>query len=258
MEREKRKNARRTGAVSLLLALVALAAATAVTAAWFVISDHARVYSLGLDVTTGLSLRFDLDAHETFAAYRSTLTVGEIFERIRRESGFDPEKTPLKPVTTADARTFTFRSGKEPAPSEGAYLRFTLHFMASEDMLVHLSSANSAAGAGDGTHVDSRTPGLSAAMRISFAGAEGTAVYDPGGTAAGSGQGLRSFGLPPAALMTYSDENALFFAKANTDIPIEVCIWMEGTDPACTDAVKNGDFAIRLRFVGTDADNNTL
>ena len=33
---------------------------------------------------------------------------------------------------------------------------------------------------------------------------------------------------------------------------------MEGTDDACTDLLKGGDYSIQLRFVGTDEDLKTL
>ena len=84
--------------VSLLLVLVALAGITAVTLAWFSISNHTRVYSMDMDVTTGPSLRFDLDAHEDFADYKQTLGMAEIFGRIRRELGYDPAETDRKSV----------------------------------------------------------------------------------------------------------------------------------------------------------------
>lgn len=244
--------------VSLLLVLVALAGITAVTLAWFSISNHTRVYSMDMDVTTGPSLRFDLDAHGDFADYKQTLGMAEIFGRIRRELGYDPAETPLDPVTTTDGQTFTLRNGTVKEAREGKYLTFTLHFMATEDMQVHLSTAHSREGE-DGTSVTSRFSGLPQAMRVSFTCGGQTAVYDPGAgnTARNTGK-LRIFGLPAAERMIYNENSNLFHISAYTDTPVTVHIWIEGTDEMCTNELKGGDYAIRLRFVGTDEENVPL
>lgn len=258
MNKEQTTNTRRMATVSLLLFLIALVSVTAATLAWFSITDNTRVYSMDMEVTTGASLRFDLDPHGEFTEYRETLTCDEIFERIRQEYGYDPWTTAMRPVTTSDGRRFTLRSGAEQAPDTGAFLKFTLHFMATEDMVVHLSSANSKDRL-DGTNISSALEKLPVAMRISFTQGNQTVIFDPGATNSYQiGENILVFGLPQADLMLYNDNNGLFNIKADTDMKLDVCIWMEGTDEACTDDVKNGDFAIRLRFVGTDADNNPI
>ena len=253
MGRMKRPMSSRSMAMtSLLLALMAFAGVTAATLAWFSISDHARVYSMDMDVTSGMSLRFDLDAHEEFAEYTQTLGMADIFERIQQEQGFDPLTTPLDPVTTADGQLFTLCSGAAQESSSGKYLTFTLHFMATEDMIVHLSSADSK-DAADGTLVTSGTAGLPQAMRIGFTCGEETAVYDPGMTETSQNQAeMRIFGLPQADKMLYNTTNRLFRISANTDTPVTLHIWIEGTDEMCTNELKGGDYSIRLRFVGTD------
>lgn len=244
--------------ISLLLFLIALVSVTAATLAWFSITDNTRVYSMDMEVTTGASLRFDLDKHGEFVEYKETLTCNEIFERIRQEHGYDPWTTALRPVTTSDGRRFTLRSGAEQTPSTGAFLKFTLHFIATEDMVVHLSSANSKDHP-DGTDISSSLAKLPSAMRISFTRDDKTMIYDPDATNSYTiGENILVFGLPQADLMLYNNENGLFDIKADTDTELDVCIWMEGTDEACTDDVKNGDFSIRLRFVGTDEDNNPI
>ena len=62
------------------------------------------------------------------------------------------------------------------------------------------------------------------------------------------------FGLPQASEMNYNDANAMFSLKKGEDKAVLVHIWLEGTDPACTDDLKAADYSIRLRFSGTDMD----
>ena len=55
-----------------------------------------------------------------------------------------------------------------------------------------------------------------------------------------------------------NSEIALFPLKEYTNQPVMVHIWLEGTDEECTDALRGADYAIQLRFVGTDEDGNVL
>ena len=68
--------------------------------------------------------------------------------------------------------------------------------------------------------------------------------------------GLSSFGLPVAGAMKLSSKNALFSLKEHVDKPVVVRIWMEGTDPACTDELQQADYEIRLRFTGETEEEN--
>lgn len=240
---------------SVLLALLALVSVTAATAAWMTIADRTRVRSMRMDITTGVNLRFDLDPHETFEEYVKTLTFDQIAERILAEKEFDPKETPLTPVTTKDCEKFVLEDGAD-AETE-YYLEFTLHFMATQDMIVHLTSENSEAGE-DGTLVSSTTAGVPEAMRISFT-AEETSIYNPG-MDGGSMQGDagRTFGLPAENAMKYNDDNTLFSLTAYEDKPVILRVWLEGNDPACTDAIRKADYTIRLRFIGTDEYGNVL
>ncbi len=221
---------------SVILVLLALVSVTAATIAWFSIADRTKVRSMSMDITTGSNLRFDLDEHATFEEYVKTLTFEQIAERISREKGFDMKEVPLEPVTTLDYATFTLEDGTVVESSKGAYLEFTLHFMATEDMVVHLTAADSY-GKKDGTAVTSSNSKLPEAMRISFTIGNQTRAYDPG---------------------VGNSEIELFPLKAYTNQPVLVHIWLEGTDEACTDALRGADYAIRLRFVGTDAYGNVL
>ena len=240
---------------SVLLFLLALVSVTAATAAWMTIADRTRVRSMRMDITTGVNLRFDLDPHETFEEYVKTLTFDQIAQRIKAEKEFDPLETSLTPVTTKDCVKFVLEDGSD-AKTE-YYLEFTLHFMATQDMIVHLTSADSEAG-GDGTQVSSENAGVPEAIRISFT-AEDTSIYDPGmGGGSTQGDAGRTFGLPAGNAITYNDDNALFPLTAYEDKPVILRVWLEGNDEACTDAIRKADYKIRLRFVGTDEYGNLL
>jgi hypothetical protein len=253
---------RRLATTSLLLLLTAVVFAVAATAAWFSISDNTLVHSMNMGITSGSYLRFDLDAHESISEYRRTLGFAEICDRIRADYGTDPRTSELVPVTTQDVETFTLRNGDPVEPESGAYLEFPLHFMATKDMDVHLTSVSSGAG-GDGTLVTSAVAGMPEAIRIGFAGEGGTSVFDPGppdknDLSANVFENIQVFRLPSAADMIYNKSNSILSLRADTDQLVMVRIWLEGTDEACTNELKGGDYTIRLRFVGTDEDGNLI
>ena len=234
MEEDKRKTQKNLVKTSILLSLLALVALTAVTVAWFSIADNARVRTMSLELITGVDLRMDLDPHETIGEYVKTLIFEDISQRILEEKGFSMEEVPLEPVTTSDYKRFTYENGAVVEPASGAYLEFTLHFMGEKDMLVHLTEENSSADEADGTAVNSKNPELPQAMRIAFTADGKTTVYDPG--------------------ENRGEDLFLFSLKKEEDKEVQVHIWLEGTDPACTDALRNADYEIRLRFDGTDLD----
>lgn len=243
---------------SVLLLLLALVSVTAATVAWFTIADSTLVRSMNMEVTAGADLRFDLDEHESFDQYAKTLYFAQIAQRILAEQGFDMQSIPLEPVTTEDAVTFTLEDGTVVSDSSGAYLTFTLHFMAAKDMLVHLTSASSADG-GDGTAITSSNSDLPGAMRIAFTVDGQTYVYDPGlGSTSYTESFGKTFGLGTGSAMVLNDDNAMFYLKALEDKPVLVHVWLEGTDGACTDDLRGGDYSICLRFVGTDSNNDLL
>lgn len=238
MEEDKRKTQKNLVKTSILLSLLALVALTAVTVAWFSIADNARVRTMSLELVTGVDLRMDLDPHETIGEYVKTLTFEDISQRILEEKGVSMEEVPLEPVTTSDYERFTYENGAVVDPAGGAYLEFTLHFMGEKDMLVHLTEENSSADEADGTAVDSQNPELPQAMRIAFTADGKTTVYDPG--------------------ENRGEDLFLFSLKKEEDKEVQVHIWLEGTDPACTDALRNADYEIRLRFNGTDLDGKSF
>lgn len=257
--RKKDKTMRKRLLTSVLLVLLALVAVTAATVAWFSIADNTRVRSMSLDIITDVDLRMDLDAHSTIDQYVKTLSFESIAQRIQQEKGFSMQETPLDPVTTSDYSVFTYENGSTVDATKGAYLEFTLHFMAEKDMTVHLTSANSSDGTLDGTLISSRNVALPEAMRISFTADGKTWVYDPGmGNTSDSSSGASVFGLPSAETMTTSDDNAMFALKQGVDKPVLVHIWLEGTDPVCTDELRSSDYEIRLRFTGTDENGKSF
>ena len=234
MEENKKKTQKNLLKTSILLSMMALVALTAVTVAWFSIADNARVRTMSLELITGVDLRMDLDPHETIEEYVKTLTFEDISQRILEEKGFSMEEVPLEPMTTSDYERFTYENGAVVEPASGAYLEFTLHFMGEKDMLVHLTEENSSADEADGTAVNSKNPELPQAMRIAFTADGKTTVYDPG--------------------EKRGEDLFLFSLKKEEDKEVQVHIWLEGTDPACTDVLRNADYEIRLRFNGTDLD----
>ncbi|MDY3040123.1 MAG: hypothetical protein SOR88_08515 [Roseburia inulinivorans] len=234
MEENKKKTQKNLLKTSILLSMMALVALTAVTVAWFSIADNARVRTMSLELITGVDLRMDLDPHETIEEYVKTLTFEDISQRILEEKGFSMEEVPLEPVTTSDYERFTYENGTVVEPTSGAYLEFTLHFMGEKDMLVHLTEENSSEDEVDGTAVNSKNPELPQAMRIAFTADGKTTVYDPG--------------------ENRGEDLFLFSLKKEEDKEVQVHIWLEGTDPACTDVLRNADYEIRLRFNGTDLD----
>lgn len=256
MKKEARDNTGQRLYITIILFLLAVVSLTAATAAWFTIADHSKVQSMGLDIYSGASLRFDLVPHDTLEEYTKTLEFEEIASYVLQHEGTDWKNNPLEPVTTKNCTVFTSEKGKRIDAKSGSYLEFTLHFMAAEDMVVHLTSENSK-DKEDGTRVLSDSGGLVEAMRISFTSEQGTSVYDPG-----DGEdpldGINTFTLPSADKMVYNDSNALFSLKAYQNLPVKVRVWLEGTDKACTDELRGTEYSIRLRFEGTDEDNNRL
>lgn len=235
---------------SILLALLALLAVTAATVAWFSIADNTRVRTMSLDIVSDVDMRMDLDPHATIDQYVRTLSFADIDKRIQQEKGFSMQEEPLEPVTTQDTHNFTYENGSPVESSSGAYLEFTLHFMAEKDLMVHLTSADGQNGDG-GTNISSENPQLPEAMRISFETDGMVWIYDPGmGDASSSSGNIRTFGLPDASGMQNNANNLLFSLKEGEDKAVQVHIWLEGTDPACTDALRNADYAIWLRFAG--------
>ncbi len=244
---------RSTIRTTILIAMIALVSITAATAAWFTIADRTRLRGISLDITTGQSLRFDLDAHETIDEYVHTLSFEAIADRIRADTGVDIMSEPMEPVTTDDGITFTYQFGQTASQESGDYIHYTLHFMASKDMLVHLTGQEDDETA---TLIISDDPALVRAMRIGFYADDRFIVYDPDmADTAENREKMRLFGISRASEMVYSDNNVLFPMIAGQDKQVEVYIWLEGNDEDCTNDLKLESFSLRMKFTGTDENN---
>lgn len=232
-----------TTVVLVLFALVAIAMATF---AWFSIADSAKTRMLMIDANADGSLRFDLDEHATFEEYVHSLGFDQISARIASEKGVDIDASRLKPVTTSDYQTFTFEDGSTADSATGAYLEFTLHFMSSADLRVRLTGQDGDGGA-SGTRFSSDTEGMASAMRMSFTADGQTWVYNPNG--GGSSGSATVFGLGSGEATAASD---MFDLIKDTDKPVTVRIWLEGTDPNCTNMLKGANYSVSMRFEGVE------
>lgn len=249
MQEEEKQDLRHRLATTLLLVLFALVAIAMATFAWFSIADHAKARSFALTANAGNALRFDLDAHDDFNQYVSTLGFDQISARISAENGVDIDTSKLQPVTTSDGQSFTYEDGSAAQAQTGAFLEFTLHFISHEDVVVRLTGEADSNGEA-GTAFTSNVQGLPEAMRMSFTCDGRTWVYNPnmGATASGSGQ-MATFGIVPGGS---SEAANMFSLVADTDKPTIVRIWLEGTDPNCTNMVKGADYSVSMRFEGIE------
>ncbi len=249
MQEEEKQDLRHRLATTLLLVLFALVAIAMATFAWFSIADHAKARSFALTANAGNALRFDLDAHDDFNQYVSTLGFDQISARISAENGVDIDTSKLQPVTTSDGQSFTYEDGSAAQAQTGAFLEFTLHFISHEDVVVRLTGEAGSNGEA-GTAFTSNVQGLPEAMRMSFTCDGRTWVYNPnmGATASGSGQ-MATFGIVPGGS---SEAANMFSLVADTDKPTIVRIWLEGTDPNCTNMVKGADYSVSMRFEGIE------
>lgn len=232
MQEEEKQDLRHRLATTLLLVLFALVAIAMATFAWFFIADHAKARSFALTANAGNALRFD-----------------QISARMSAENGVDIDTSKLQPVTTSDGQSFTYEDGSAAQAQTGAFLEFTLHFISHEDVVVRLTGEAGSNGEA-GTAFTSNVQGLPEAMRMSFTCDGRTWVYNPnmGATASGSGQ-MTTFGIVPGGS---SEAANMFSLVADTDKPTIVRIWLEGTDPNCTNMVKGADYSVSMRFEGIE------
>ena len=249
MGKEGKQDLRRRLTATVLLVLFALVAIAMASFAWFSIADQAKARQLALTANAGNSLRFDLDAHDSFDQYVSTLGFDQISARISLEQGVDIDSSKLQPVTTSDGQSFTYEDGSEAQAQTGAYLEFTLHFISHQDVIVRLTGEAGRNGEA-GTAFSSSVDGLPQAMRMSFTCDGRTWIYDPNlGSSASTSGGVTTFGIPAGASSEVAD---MFGLVAETDKSTIVRIWLEGTDPNCTNMIKGVDYAVTMRFEGIE------
>lgn len=228
---------------SIRLFIVALVAVSTITFAWFTISDNTRVSMLSMDVTTGKSLRIDVEPHDLYEDYKQSLPWADINDYVKAHRNVDYDTVPLVPVTSNDAKNFYTQKGAPVYTDQLQYIEYVLHFKSQDHVLVHLTEANSAQ-ADDGTKILSPTPALPGAMRIGFEMPDGSVhIYRTNSN---------------IDYMQQDKSTMLFDLPADTDLPVTVRIWIEGTDPACTNALKGKDYTLMMRFIATDMDFRSI
>lgn len=249
---QERAEMRRRVATTLVLAAFALVAIAMSTFAWFSIADSAKARQLAIEANADGSLRFDLDAHDAYADYVTTLGFDQITSRITAEQGIDIDASQLVPVTSSDGQSFYLENGSEAAASAGAYLEFTLHFISLDDSIVRLTGQAGTDGAAGTAFLSTSSDALPLAMRMSFTADGQTWIYDPnaGVSASANGQAT-TFGLDAAAATEASN---MFTLAAEQDKSVVVRIWLEGTDANCTNVVKGADYSVSMRFQGVDVE----
>ncbi len=249
---QERAEMRRRVATTLVLAAFALVAIGMSTFAWFSIADSAKTRQLAIEANADGSLRFDLDAHDAYTDYVTTLGFDQITSRITAEQGIDIDASQLVPVTSSDGQNFYLENGSEAVASTGAYLEFTLHFISLDDSIVRLTGQAGTDGAAGTEFLSTSSDALPLAMRMSFTADGQTWVYDPnaGVSASANGQ-VTTFGLDTAAATEASN---MFSLAAEQDKSVVVRIWLEGTDANCTNVVKGADYSVSMRFQGVDVE----
>ena len=249
MDQEGKRDLRHRLATTVLLVLFALVAIAMASFAWFSISDQAKARQLALTANAGNALRFDLDAHDSFDQYVSSLGFDQISARISSEQGVGIDSSKLQPVTTSDGQSFTYEDGSEAQARTGAYLEFTLHFISHQDVIVRLTGESGGNGEA-GTAFSSNVGSLPQAMRMSFTCDGQTWVYNPNmGSDASTSGGVTTFGIPTGGS---NEAGNMFNLVAEADKPTVVRIWLEGTDPNCTNIVRGADYSVAMRFEGIE------
>ncbi len=243
---------RRRVATTLVLAAFALVAIAMSTFAWFSIADSAKARQLAIEANADGSLRFDLDAHDAYADYVTTLGFDQITSRIAVEQGIDIDASQLVPVTSTDGQSFYLENGGEATASTGAYLEFTLHFISLDDSIVRLTGQAGTDGAAGTAFLSTSSDALPLSMRMSFTADGQTWIYDPnvGVSTSANGQ-VTTFGLDTGAATEASN---MFTLAAEQDKSVVVRIWLEGTDANCTNVVKGADYSVSMRFQGVDVE----
>ena len=234
----KRKEKRHHLYLSISIFLLAIACIVGATYAWFTLSANTRVNSMNMEITTGFQLRMDTIPHEDIEDYYQKLDGVKIQEASGNEQ--------LDPVTSRDGVNFYSEQGQAVIDSKLAYLEVPLHFKAAKSMYVHLSK-NTLDGE-EGTNVGGDN-GIEQALRLSFSVDGITKIYEPYGKSEGT------FTFLGQSQMEYTEENTLFYIEEGIDKEVMLRIWIEGTDPQCTDQLRDALYQIRLCFIGTDENN---
>lgn len=271
---------------SVFLLILALIAITTATYAWFTITTAGKVNEMSLQVTTGEKLGISTSYQTDITAYQNTITTEMVNEKLKRAFGYENGLADLKlaPLTSGNGiRLYTRGANQAQTPVAAApetdqnYLELELWFMATREMYIYLTAADSTAGAGDGTLVSqdgTKNAGtqnrVAEASRLSFTTYTdgtgttldtqyGTMIYEPqkqtgvtltGQAAAEGGATQRTFDLA-------AGDQLMFKLEANAPKRVVVRLWLEGEDPQCTNLadginIERAWLNARLRFVAKD------
>ena len=237
MKKKKMARARLNLYQSMLIFLLALASITGATYAWFTLSSSVRLHNMTLNIIDNDALRIDIQAHEQIEQYFQELDGNVVLEASASKE--------LYPVSSTDGTNFYDEDGTFNTDTVNTYLEVPLHFMSTRDMYVHLSGKGQSE-SGEGTNV-SGTQGVEQALRISFTADGTTKIYEPYGASWGT------FSLE--GVQSYREDDTLFFIEKEKDKTVIMRVWIEGTDPQCTDELRKALYEIELYFAGTDENN---
>lgn len=243
---------------TLLFLVAGMLALIGTSFAWFTLSDRGRVSTMSMEITNGVNLYFDTEKHDRVEDYLKVIPFEKMASKVNSLYNYDLKSNSLEPTTTKDGRNYLFEDGTIVKAESGAYIEIPLHFIATKDMYVHLTSENDDR-VKNGTLIETSDERLLKVMRISFDTGEQIKIYNPSMKEGVSNfNGMDMFGLNDSNKMIYSENNLLFFLKANEDKEIILRIWVEGTDENCTNDLKGSEFSLKFKFVGTNEENSLI
>lgn len=244
---------------NLYLVIIAFLLLLATTLAWFTVSSLAAVNNLEMTIGTGVELKVSTENHGAdLDLYTHEITNEMIEEALRKNYNSTLEDMLLDPVTSQKGDVFYNQGGTRQEPNDNTYLEYDLYFISSDDMWVHLTTDESAAGKDDGTRVSSNDVGAKGEVvqctRVSFISETGDSeIYEPNQGYAVAGQ--TTFDLP-SGNMVYTNDTRLFHLTALTPKKVTIRLWIEGEDPQCDDDVQSANLQVQLQFRGTDEENH--
>lgn len=254
-EREKRSKLK----LAFLLFLVAVLSISTATLAWFTLNSFTNVGNLEMSVGTSAELKVSTANHGTDLSKYTNKITKEMIDSLLAQQNTSLSEMQLDPVTSSDGLKFYTEFGDQRSANTGGYLQFDLYFISTESMWIHLTSEDSSSGEGDGTSVKASTnttPSADESVRISFAEPGGsTSIYEPQkGSFAVAGQS--TFTLQ--STMNYSNSTRVFHLDELSPKKITVCVWIEGEDPECINAIQKAQLEIQMCFRGTNDSNQPV
>ncbi|MDP4120941.1 MAG: hypothetical protein Q8876_07830 [Bacillota bacterium] len=249
---------RRRLRTAVLLCLVTLLGGFTATFAWFSLSSFSSIENMQMTIGTGAQLLVATNNYGTdLSKYSNTIT-GDMIDSSLASYNVKLASFKLDPVTSSDGMKFYSKSGVLRAENQNTYLEFSLYFISTKDMWVHLTSNSSDTKKNDGTSVTTTTAsasGVTRCVRISFSDPQNdTKIYEPNKGTPVANQA--TFDLPSP--MKYTNDNRLFDLKSLTPTKITIRLWVEGNDPECVNNIQSAQLGVLLGFAGTDENNEVI